>query len=220
MSIALSELAERLQAAVPPRADAPSAAEYTQYVRDALLQLSQDAPLVRTAVLSVEQGVATYDLPDDFLFLIDLESPSHPSGVKVTPAGLVPVPTVWQEQVEVLGAQITFMPTPVHSTERRYRYAARYTPDATDSYARLTQNGARIALLYARHLALSRQADAVAGDGWRYQIGDEMVDKTRQGDGLRGQAQAALDEYRRAVEAQKGYGLRGQAGAEATAWAF
>lgn len=207
MSIALPQLVERLQAAVPPRDDIPAADDYEQHVRDAVAQLSQDAPFVRTAVLAVEAGVATYELPADFLFLIELEAVAHADGVKVTPDGLVPVPTTWDERYEVLGDQIIFTPTPDYSAARRVRYAAQHALDDTDSYPRLTQNAARIALLYAQYLALTQQTHAVAGDGWRYQIGDEVVDKTRQGDGLRSEAQAAFDAYQRAVQAQKGYGL-------------
>lgn len=211
MSIALSELADRLQAAVPPRDGVPSAEDYAGHVQDAVAQLSQDVPLVRNATLDIQQGVASYELPDDFLFLIELESMAHPDGVKVTPDGLVPMPVARQERYDVLGTEITFTPTPDYSAARRVRYAARHVLDEADSYPRLTQNGARIALHYAEYLALTQQTHAVAGDGWRYQIGDEVVDKTRQSDGLRHQAQAALDAYRRAVQAQKGYGLRAAA---------
>lgn len=210
MPIALADLVARLQAAIPPRDSVPSAEDYAQHVQDAVLQFSQDAPVTRSATLSIIKGVGTYELPADFLFLIELEALAHPTGVRVTPDGLVPVPLHWLEHVEVVGEQITFAPTPDYSMERHIRYAARHMLDESESYPNLTQNGARVALLYAQYLALTQQANVVAGDGWRYQIGDEMVDKSRQGDGLRGQAQAALDAYVRAMRGQKGYGRRGQ----------
>ncbi|WP_287960779.1 hypothetical protein [Caldilinea sp.] len=129
----------------------------------------------------------------------------------MAPAGLIPVPDGWQERYYVAGGQLTIDPTPTYTLTRRIRYGARHelTGDpGAEVYERLTVNGARIALLYARYLALSEQANAVAGDGWRYAIGDETVDKTRQGDGLRAQAEAMLQAYRREVQALKGYGQR------------
>lgn len=211
MTVALSELVNRLQAAVPPRDDVPSAADYAQHVKDAVLQLAQDVPLPRTAELAVVHGMATYDLPADFLFLIELPSLCHPAGLLVSANGLVPVPTTWQERYEIRDGQITFYPTPTYTATRCLRYAACYAlsgDPGSEQYASLNQHGARLALLYAQYLALTQQASAVAGDGWRYQIGDEMVDKSNQGKGLMSQADSLLQQYRRAVQQQKGYGSR------------
>ena len=64
----------------------------------------------------------------------------------------------------------------------------------------LNENAARIALLYACYLALTQQAQAQAGQAWRYQIGDETVDKSRLGDVGMAAASAALQSYRQAVQ--------------------
>jgi len=224
VTVPLADLVSRLQAAVPPRDGVPSGADYEQHVQDAVLQLGQDVPLRRTTELNVVRGTATYALPGDFLYLIELEPLMGPvqEGVIIGSNGLVPVGADWCERVEVVGSEITFYPTPVYTATRTLRYAALYalTGEAgSEQYVALTQNGARLALLYAQYLALTQQASAVAGDGWRYQIGDEMVDKSNQGKGLANQANSLLAQYQRAVQAQKGYGSQAQAGAEAAIWA-
>ena len=111
----------------------------------------------------------------------------------------------------MVGGEITFYPTPSYTATRTLHYAALYEltgESGSEQYTTLTQNGGRIALLYAQYLALTQQASSVAGDGWRYQIGDEMVDKSNQGKGLIGQADGLLQQYRRAVQQQNGYGSR------------
>lgn len=206
MAVSLESMVSRLENQVPARNGVP--ADYEQVVQDAVLQLSQDVPRVAVGTLSVVAGTATYDLPSDFLFLIQLESLSNPDGIIISDAGIIPIPVHWEEQYYVDGAEITFDPTPTYTLTRQYRYAALYELDSNDVYQKLTTNGARVALLYAQYLALTEQANAVAGDGWRYRIGDEEVDKSKQGDGLGKRAQGLLDAYQREVKAQKGYGSR------------
>ena len=211
MAVSLAELVSRLQAAVPPRDDVPSVTDYERHVKDAVLQLAQDGPLQRTVELAIVSGTATVDLPADFLFVIELPSLHQADGVLVSDSGLIPVPATWQECYEIVDGQITFFPTPTYTLPRTLRYAAGYTfsgEPGSEQYTGLTQNGARMALLYAQYLALTQQANPAAGDGWRYQIGDEMVDKSNQGRNLMGQAERVLGEYQRAVQGQKGYGTR------------
>ena len=43
-------------------------------------------------------------------------------------------------------------------------------------------------------------SNAVATGGWKYTIGDETVDKTKQGENLRKSIKALLDEYLEAVD--------------------
>lgn len=209
MAVALNALVTRLQSAVPARNSVPSADDYEQHVKDAVLQLSTDVPLLRVATLSIVANTATYNLASDFLFLIELEGVASADGVLISDAGLIPVSAMWEEETYIDGTTITFDPTPTYTMSRDYRYAAIYEltgVDPDETYARMNQNGARLALLYAQYLALTQQANVVAGDGWRYQIGDEMVDKTRQGQGLLTQGQGLLTQYQGAIQSQKGYG--------------
>jgi hypothetical protein len=209
MAVTLAALVSRLQSAVPARDSVPSEDDYEQHVKDAVLQLSTDVPLVRVATLAVVSGTATYNLASDFLFLVELEGIASADGVIVSETGLIPVSAVWEEDCYIDGTTITFDPTPTYSLSRDYRYAAIYEltgSSGSETYARLSQNGARFVLLYAQYLALTQQGNAVAGDGWRYQIGDEMVDKSNQGKGLLGQAQGLLTQYEMAIKSQRGYG--------------
>jgi len=193
MAIVAADLVTRLQAAVPARDGVPASGDYTQHVSDAVEQLSADVPMLRYATLTVVSGTAAYALADDFLFLIRMETASNPTGIPVRADG-----QTW-EQFEITGETITFFPTPDYTVERGYRYGARHVV-ASGSYAYLTDAGAYMALLYAQSLALRQQANAVVGGGIKYQFGDEMVDKSKQADGIGKQADRLLDQYQRAVD--------------------
>ena len=203
MSIALTTLVARLQNAVLQRNGAP--ADYSRLVQDAVQQLGQDVPIITTATISVVAGTATYTLPDDFLFEIELTGLVATGGVLIGNNGLIPLGGQWGEAHYIEGGSIRFDPVPGYSTSRTLRYAAGYVL-VNDRYPRLSENGARIALLYAQHLALVEQANAVAGDGWSYKIGDESVDKRGQGAAIQTQAAVALANYQNAVKPLKGYG--------------
>lgn len=182
---------------------------YEQAVHDAVAQLSQDAPLTRTATLNIVAGTATYSLPTDFQALITLSSMSAQGGVIIGDNGLIPTPSGFKERYDIAGGQITFTPTPTYTMARTLRYAARHVL-ASGAYAYLGLNGARVALLYAQSLVLSHQASQSAGSGWKYQIGDEMVDKSQLGKGLMGQSEGFLKQYQAAVAKLKGYGQRAE----------
>ncbi len=205
MSIALAVLADRLQRAVPQRDGAP--ADYEQLCIDAVAQLGLDVPVIAAAAIQVTAGVAAYDLPVDFLYLIDMAAGAPVQGsIMVSDAGLVPLAGGWAEAYYIEGSSLRFDPVPAYSARRTLRYAAGYAL-AGGFYARLSENGARIALLYAQHLALGEQANAVAGDGWSYKIGDESVDKRGLAATIQAQADAALKAYETALKPLKGYGL-------------
>jgi len=113
----------------------------------------------------------------------------------------------WTEANYIEGGSLRIDPTPAYSAARTLRYAACHVL-AGGVYPRLSENGARVALLYGQYLALSAQANAQAGDGWSYKIGDESVDKRGLGAAIQSQAMAALTNYNNAIRPLKGYGAQ------------
>ena len=213
MTISIAQLADRLQRTVPARNGVPS--DYERLAQDAVHQLSQDVPVITAATIQVTAGQATYDLPGEFLFEIELpadflyeiELTGLPAqgGVIVSNGGLIPVGNGWEETHYIEGDSLRFDPVPTYSTTRMLRYAAQHV--ATNGvYPRLSENGARVAVLYGQYLALMEQANGVAGDGWSYKIGDESVDKRGQGSAIQAQASAALTNYQNAMRPLQGYG--------------
>lgn len=210
MAVTLATLVSRLQAQAPAKNSIPASADYSQHVQDAVLQLSQDAPMRKVGTLPVVSGTADYALPSDFLFMIDLPTLGTEDGVMVNASGIIPLPSSWWvEDITIAGDTLTITPTPTYTLDRTYHYAARHVltgETGSETYAVLNENAARVALLYAQHLALSQQAVSVAGSAWKYSIGDESVDKSQQASGYKSAAEVALAGYRRAVAAHKGYG--------------
>ena len=204
MTVTVTGLAERLQQVVPQRNGAP--ADYAELVKAAVWQLSADAPMQRQTSLAITPGVDTYALPGDFLAVIALSAIYSSNGVIVGDGRLVAVRDGFEERYYIAGTSITFEPTPAYTATRALRYAAAHIPDENGSYQRMSENGVRIALLYAQYLALIEQATAVAGDGWSYKIGDESVDKSRLAASVQAQATAVLAAYQNAVRPLKGYG--------------
>lgn len=196
------QLRTRLEAMAPARDGTP--ASYDALVLAAMEQLSQDAPMVRRVDLQVVAGTATYALPDDFMTVLAMDSTAVARGVLVTDV-LTVVGSGYTERWYEEGTVLRVAPTPTYSALRTLHYAARHVLDESGAYPYLSVNGARIALMYAAHLVLTAQAGA-AGGGWKYQIGDEMVDKSRVGEGLTALAASHLQQYRLAVGGLKGYG--------------
>lgn len=210
MSVSLAELAERVEGAVPARGGVPDAGQYEQCVRDAVADFSRRCPMQRVATLAIVRGTAAYALPADFLRLIRIASPSAGDGVINSNDGLIPVGPTWRERYTIAGLTITFYPPPAYSMSRDLWYAAAHVLDDSDEYPDLGGDEAGMVLLKAQALALSLQANAVAGNAWTYQVGDERVDKTKQAESLRNQAKGLNDEYVAAVKAAIGpVGLRG-----------
>ena len=205
MTIAIAQLADRLQRAVPARNGVPG--DYERLAQDAVQQLSQDVPVITAATIQVTAGQATYELPADFLYEIELAGLPVQDGVIVSNGGLIPMGNSWEETHYIEGDTLRFDPVPTYSATRTLRYAAQHV--ATNGvYPRLSENGARVAMLYGQYLALLEQANAVAGDGWAYKIGDESVDKRGQGAAVQAQASAALVNYQNAIRPLQGYGSR------------
>jgi hypothetical protein len=188
---------------VPARNGVPG--DYERLAQDAVHQLSQDVPIITAATIQVTAGQATYDLPTDFLYEIELAGLPAQGGVIVSNGGLIPVSDSWIEAHYIEGDVLRFDPAPTYSATRSLRYAACYVA-ANGVYPRLNENGARVAMLYGQYLALLAQANAVAGDGWSYKIGDESVDKRGQGSAIQAQASAALTNYQNAIRPLQGYG--------------
>ena len=174
-----------------------------QYVEDAVEQLSLDVPIVTSTTLAIVSGVASYDLPADFLFVIELPGLVTSNNVLLSDGGLVPVSSTWEERWYIEGDQVRFDPVPSFTLSRSLRYAARHVLTA-GVYPRLSENGARIALLYGRFLALQGKAVTAAG-GFSYRIGDEAVDKSRVGAAMQQQVDAALAAYQAAVRQLRGF---------------
>ena len=216
MSTTLAELVSRLESAVAARDGVPSAEQYEQAVKDAVDDYSDRNSMRKVTTLSIVAGTAEYDLPDDFLRVIRLTAFTAQDGAVVTSAGLVPVGPQFQETFHVAGGKIVFYPTPQYTMARDLFYAAGYVLDDDDAYQDLMRDDARIALLKAQAIALGWQVNAArAAGGWKYQIGDEMVDKSQLGAGLGQQADAKESEYLAAVKAKVGsVGMRGDFGSE------
>lgn len=201
------DLIRRLKAAVPAVNSVPSDTDYAQMVADAVGQLSADAPILRMAEISVVAGTATYALPSDCGGVIELVPMPTLGGVAISTM-LIPLPIGFNETWLVEGATLRIVPTPAYTATRMLRYSAVHVLDSGNDYPMLTEPMARVALLYGQYLALARQAAAAAAaGGWKYQIGDESVDKTQAGAGVQKLAEARLEAYQRAAgQLSGGYG--------------
>jgi len=217
MAVALDEMVSRLESSAPAKDGVP--ANYAEVVQEAVAKLGQDLPLRRSVAVAVVAGQATYELPEDFLRLVQLTPLAATDGVIITDV-LTPVGMAGRrERVIAEGETLRIDPTPAYNAVRMLEYEAGYT-FANGAFQGLTQNGARLALLYARHTALSQQAGVAAGKAWKFRIGDEEVDRSKTGDAMAAQAQQALQQYEREVAGlRRGAGVRSQYGdADLAAW--
>jgi len=204
MSVALSDLITRAQGLASARDGVPSAAQYTQAVKDGVMEYARRCPNKKVATLSIVSGTAAYALPSDFLFLTQVGTLANPSGVIVSDAGLIPVNANWQERWYVTGRTITFYPTPTYSISRDVWYAAGHVLNTAGEYADLLEEEATIALLKAQAICLSIKANKAADDAWSYGIGDERVSKEKLRAELQAQAEELEGKFEEAVEKRIG----------------
>ena len=204
--IYLTSLKSQLQGDVPASNGVPSTEQYEQAAKDAVADLSRKVPLHRLTTLSIVSGTASYALPADFYKLIRLQALGVPagSGIYNTPQGLVPFGPDFQERVMLAGRTLTLSPTPGYTTTREMEYAALHVLDDDGAYPDLTDDVAAVAMLKARSLALRHKASVAANAGFRYQIGDEMVDKSGLAGTLLADVQAAEAEYQAAIASLQG----------------
>lgn len=198
MTITLLDMVARLEQVVPANNGVP--ADYEKLATDAVWQLSQDAPLMKRGSIVIVAGTAAYDLPADFLRMVDFPELSTRTvgDVMLTGNGIVPLSVDFEEEYSIGDGQITFDPTPTYSMTRKFRYAAFYAL-SDGSYTALDENMARIALMYAQYLAVTEQASKLISGAWKYTIGDEQVDKSRLGDQFTAQTKALLEQYQHAL---------------------
>ena len=204
MSIALGDLVSRLQADVPARDGVPALAQYEYAIKDAVADYSRRNPMTLIASLAVVSGTATYNLPADFLYLIQLDLLVSADGVLHTADGLIPTAASWTEFYTINGQTITFVPTPTYTMTRTYRYAAAHVLDDDDEYPYLTDENCAILILKAQALALRRQAFSLitsgSGEIVEYAIGDERVKKSSPSERLNAAASALEAQYLEQVQ--------------------
>lgn len=204
MSIAFDDLVTELQADVPARGGVPATAQYERAVKDAVADFSRRRPMTLITTLAIVNGTATYDLPDDFLFVIKLDDFTATDGIIHTATGIVPLASDWNERYTINGLTITFTPTPTYTLARTLRYAAGHVLNGSDVYPYLTDVDAGVLLLRAQAIALRKQATAAAaastGEIVEYAIGDERVKKSSPSQALSAQASSLEAQYLAAVQ--------------------
>jgi hypothetical protein len=205
MSTTLAALVALLQSEVPAVDGVPTTAQYEQAVKDAVMEFSHQCGLTTIATLSVVSGTATYSLPPNFLKLIMLESFASADGVIISATGLIPVSADWEEEYTIVNKQITFFPTPTYSLGRDYKYKAGWAMTGTagsETYATLGEDEARIVLLKAKAIAVTKQNNATGGSPLKYSLGAVSVDNSAYvqsnaswADSLEKEFLAACDKY-------------------------
>lgn len=181
MSYTLADLIARLLSDVPAVNGRPTAEQYDAAVRSAVGQFSNRSGMVKRVQINVVSGTASYTLPDDFLNLIKFDDVVEGSVLVQPGGGLIPLgPGFALERYTIAGRTLTLIPTPGYTLTRGIWYKAGHALDASDAYPDMTEDMADIVLVKAAANALRYLGVGVAGDGWKYSIGDVAIDKSGQ----------------------------------------
>lgn len=188
MIISLDYLVSRLSDLVPAQSGTPSPLQYENAVRDAVYAFSEKAGHIRIHEFTVSSGTATYDLPGDFISLIEL-APAFGgvriNNVSITDAGVIPLSHLGQEELYTInGRTMTFYPTPTYTASRWLRYRASHVPDDDGIYPYLTDQTAGILLAKAQAYAWRVVGARVGRQGWKYTFGDVTIDKSGLGSSI------------------------------------
>ncbi len=180
MAVALSDLTDWLDTALSDLTDA----QVTSAVKSAVSAFGNKAGMVKRTAISVVAGTAAYDLPDDFISLIKLERMTALGDVWVQGNGtLIPSANSLAEKATVAGKSIVFAPTPQYTTTRYVWYRAGYIA-TSGVYEDMTAEMAEIIKVKAQANGLRVLATSNAAGGWKYSLGDVMVDKSNLSRGL------------------------------------
>lgn len=198
----LSLLVDRLADDVPAEDGVPSEEQYERAVQDAVRDFSERCGLEQIASLNIVPGTATYDLPEDYLKMISLESFASADGVIISAQGLIPISATWQERHTIRNGQITFRPTPTFTMAREFSYKAAwvstvleddYAPD--EDFETMGEREARIVLLKAKSIAMNKLSNAQAGSAIKYSFGAVSEDLTGGAESTRKTADLMETEY-------------------------
>lgn len=207
----LAGLIAELQSEVPAVNSVPTTAQYTQAVKDAVLDFSRRCGLVKFAELNIVPNTATYALADDFLKLVTLESLVGVDGVIITNSGIIPVSADWEEEYAIVNKQITFKPTPTYTLTRDYKYKAAWIltgASGSETYATLGDDEAQVVMLKAKSLAKEKLANALASSGgMKYSLGAVSVDKGSGTDALISEVYQLHGQFVEACERYNGAAL-------------
>lgn len=205
MSLLLSALITRLQGEVPQRGNVPSTTQYEACVKDAVADYARRRPMLRRTEINVVSGTAEYTLPDDFWQLVTFQAWDPSSGVLITDAGLVPLPSDFTEDWEILGRTLVLHPTPNYTLSGRVlRYLAVHVTsvvegegDAEDVelYSYLTREDEDIFMKKAHALALGLIANAMATKVADSAVRDVRENRSAPLKEVREQIKALDDEY-------------------------
>lgn len=190
MAVSLADLVTELQGLVPAQDSTPSTAQYQKAVKDAVHAFNDKAGRKKLHTMSVVSNDATYTLPDDFLKVISWEPLTgmvH-NGVIIGETGIIPMndPRSFSEKYTIAGLTLTIHPTPTYNTSRYLWYKAGFVLDDDEIYQDMTQREASIIIEKAQGNAWRVVGGRTARGGWKYQIGDVMIDKSNLNNALAG----------------------------------
>jgi len=214
----LSELVALVEGDVPAVDGVPTDLQYEQAVKDAVRDFSERCGVEQIATLSIVSGTATYDLPADFLSMIQFPALTAEGGVLNTSQGLIPVSAGWSERITIRNGQITFFPTPGYTIDRDFRYKAAWVlTEAVDEYdsseyETLGEREGRIVVLKASAIASTKKANASAGDAIKYSFGAVSEDLSGLEDGYRKDSTNYQSEYEAACDKYNGAYITGSGG--------
>jgi hypothetical protein len=219
MSKLLSELVALLELDVPAEDSVPTETQYENAVKDAVRDFSEQCGVVQIGTLNVVSGTATYDLPADFLRMISLFTLGGEGVMFSASSQIIPLPGDWCERHTIRNGQITFYPIPRYSAARDFSYKAAWIgtdieaegSEAADvEYETMGDREARIVLMKAKSLALTKKVNAQEGSGLKYSFGAVSEDLSGSSDSWGKDAKSADDEYLEACKKYNGqYGTYG-----------
>lgn len=207
----LAVLVAELQSEVPAVNTVPTTTQYTQAIKDAVLEFSRQCGLMKNTTIAVVSGTASYPMPDDFLKLIEIDNPySNEHHVIVTATGIIPFSELspFEEEITVVNKTLTIFPTPGYSMTRYIEYKAGWVLSGTsgsETYADMGEDEAQIVMLKAKSLAKEKLSNALAsGGGMKYSFGAVSVDKGSGTDVLNTDMYKLHDQFIKACERYNG----------------
>jgi len=213
MSKLLSALVAQLEVDVPAEDSIPTETQYENAVIDAVRDFSEQCGVEQIGTLNIVSGTATYNLPADFLRLIKLFTLGGEGVLFSSNSQIIPLSGNWTERHTIRNGQITFYPIPGYSFARDFSYKAAWIgtdieaegSEAADvEYEMMGEREARIVLMKAKSLALTKKVNAQESAGMKYSFGAVSEDLSGGSESSRKDSKTFEDDYEAACKDYNG----------------
>jgi hypothetical protein len=189
------ELKRKIRNRIQPFNSIPNPEQISEALSVGIDTLSERSPKLKSAIIAIQSGVSSYDLPNDFQSVCEFDYSSNNGGMV---GGQLFAASKVATTIKIIDGNMIINPTPSVSFNVTLYYYANYTPDNTGDYS-LTNQQANAIVLKACEIISRMKADKAAEQAWVQQNDKDRVDMSRKYDAFSREADSYKEDFSDAI---------------------